>query len=294
MSPPRLFIVVGLLAVSTGCGDKSPTAPASSTIAVNSLAIVGPNAVLTGLSANYTATATFGDGSTRPVTPTWTTSNPGLASVDGAGHLDGRVHGSTALTATYQGRSVSKTVQVVNNYEGTWEGRYIVRACTDTGDLTDHDGGWCLAGPIRVGTVAGISMRLVQNVNNPNEVTRTFPRSRDTLTGTVTADGRLTLGGTLTIRDFDYDDIIIGTVRVDAWDTNLDGPDAMTGHWSEDLTSLTGRKGTAHSENELVTMTRVSTSVVRAPANTGEMRYTPAVRYLWIAASRRSISAGLL
>ena len=43
----------------------------------------------------------------------------------------------------YQGRSVSRTVQVVNNYGGTWEGTYVVRACTDTGDLTDHDGGWC-------------------------------------------------------------------------------------------------------------------------------------------------------
>lgn len=35
----------------------------------------------------------------------------------------------------------------------------------------------------------------------------------------------------------------------------------MTGRWSEDLASFTGRVGTAHSENEIVTLTRISTSV---------------------------------
>jgi hypothetical protein len=72
-------------------------------------------------------------------------------------------------------------------------------------------------------------------------------------------DGRLNLDGTLNERDpYDYRDIIIATVHLGNWDTNLDGNDAMTGRWSEDLTSLVFRMGTAHTDNELATMKRIS------------------------------------
>ena len=91
-------------------------------------AIAGPDAVLTGLSASYSVTATLSDGITGTVRPAWTSSNAEVASVDSGGRVEGRGHGSTNLTASYQGRSVSKTVQVVNNYGGTWEGSYVIRA----------------------------------------------------------------------------------------------------------------------------------------------------------------------
>jgi len=225
---------------------------------VTGLAITGADAVLRGSSAGYTLTATFGDGGTGIVTPVWTSSNPGVASVDGAGRLEGLAHGSTGLTATYEGRSVSKTVQVVNNYGGTWEGRYVIKACRDTGDLTDHDGGWCRSGPGRVGTVGSITMTLVQGGERLSEVYWALDPS-DAITGAVSADGRLNLEGTITLRDWDYDEIVTGTLHVGPWDTNLDGTGGMTGRWSEDLTLFSGRKGTAHTEQELVTMTRVST-----------------------------------
>ncbi len=41
----------------------------------------------------------------------------------------------------------------------------------------------------------------------------------------------------------------------------------MTGRFSEDLTFLTGRIGTAHTENELVAMTRLSANTLPASAN---------------------------
>lgn len=258
MSAARFLAVLGLVAVANGCGDKTPAAPSQPVTTVSGLAITGPDAILTGLSTGYTANAAFADGSTRAIAAVWTSSNPAAASVDGMGGFTGRTHGSTTLTATYEGRSASKTVQVVNNYAGTWEGRYVVKACADSGDLTDHDGGWCLAGPGRVGTVYAITMTLLQGGKNLNEITRTFGHSRDTITGEVTADGRLVLAGTLPQRDFDYAEVVIGTVQFRSWDTSLDPAGAMTGAWSEDSTSYTGRRGTAHTVNELVTMTRVS------------------------------------
>lgn len=261
MRPFRLVLMLALVTWSMGCGAKNPTGPTGQAPPVTGLAITGGDAVLTGVSATYTVTATLADGTTRTVTPAWTSSNPGAASVDSAGHLDGRAHGSTNLTASYEGRSVSKTVQVVNNYGGTWEGRYVIRACRDTGDLTDHDGGWCRGGPGRVGTVRSITMTLVQGGQNLSDMTRTFPGSRETITGVVTADGRLNLGGTVTERDFDYNDVVLATVQFLAWDMNLDGNNGVAGGWSEDLTSFIGRKGTAHTENEVVTMSRRSSSV---------------------------------
>jgi hypothetical protein len=267
MRPVRLICVLALVALTTGCGDENPTRPSGSGTAVTGLAITGPDAVLTGLSTSYTLTATSADGSTRTVTPAWTSSNPAVASVDAAGRLGGRSHGSTTLMATYEGRSVSKPVQVVNNYGGTWVGKYVIRACTDTGDLTNHDGGWCLAGPGRVGTVEGILLKLAQSGNNLSDVTGTIGSFRETVTGTVSPDGRLSLSGTLIVRDFYYDDITLETVQLDSWDTILDGSDGMTGRWSEDLTFLTWRIGTAHTENEFVAMTRLSSITPPASAN---------------------------
>ncbi len=267
MRSVRLICVVALVALTTGCGDKNPTRPTGSGTGVTDFAITGPDAVLSGLSASYVGTATLADRSTRTVTAAWTSSNPAVASVDGSGRLDARSHGSTTLTATYDGRSVSKPVRVVNNYGGTWVGTYVIRACTDTGDLTNHDGGWCLAGPGRVGTVEGILLKLVQSGNNLSDVTGTIGSFRETVTGTVSPDGRLSLSGTLIVRDFYYDDITLETVQLGSWDTILDGSDGMTGRWSEDLTFLTWRIGTAHIENDLLAMRRMSSNTLPASAN---------------------------
>jgi hypothetical protein len=174
MRPLRLTFVLALVILAMGCGDKNPAGPSGSATGVTGLVITGADALLTGISASYTVTATFADGTARTVTPAWTSSNPGVASVDSAGRLDGRAHGSTNLTASYEGRTVSKIVQVVNNYRGTWDGRYVIRVCTDTRDLTDHDGGWCSSGPGRVGTVDGIRMTLVQSGSNLREIAGTI------------------------------------------------------------------------------------------------------------------------
>ncbi len=247
-----------LLALTLGCGDKNPTAPSPPGPVRTGLTITGPDALLTGLSANYAATATMTDGTTRAVVPTWTSSNPGVARVDGSGRLESRSHGSTMLTASSGGQSASRTVQVVNNYAGSWTGRFVIRACADTGELTDHDGGFCLAGPGRQGSTGWITLTLVQRGSTLTEITGTIGNYSEPITGEVTADGRLSLSGTVTERDFDDPDFTIATHSLGAWDTKLNGNESMTGRWSDDFTSLVSCLGTAHVEHELVTMTRVS------------------------------------
>ena len=250
---------LSLFAFTLGCDAKTPMQPSQPATTVTGLAITGADAVVTGSSASYSVTATFGDGSTRTILPAWTISNPAVASVDSMGRVEGRTHGSTTLTAAYNGQSASKIVQVFNNYGGTWEGRYIVRVCSDTGDFTDHDGGWCKAGPERVGSVLGIAMTLVQS---GGEVTGTLPCCRGTIAGVVRPDGRLNLSGLVTDPDFDYPEIALGTLQVGPWESNLEQTGGMTGQWTWVYTSFAGRKGTLQTENEFVTMTRVSANAV--------------------------------
>jgi hypothetical protein len=70
----------------------------------------------------------------------------------------------------------------------------------------------------------------------------------------------------LTEPGYDYPPRIVASLQVGPWDTNLDPADGMTGHWSQLDTPLVGPTGTVHTENEIVTMTRVTTSALPASA----------------------------
>jgi hypothetical protein len=256
----KLTSVLTIAAFVTACGDTpnpvGPDSPAAPTVA--SLVIGGADYVLAGSTTAYTATATLSDGSTRTVTPSWSSSAVNVATVDNAGRLDGRAHGSTTLTAAHDGRSASKTIQVVNNYGGSWSGRYIYRACRDSGDVP-----WCqylLNLLNRFGSVP-FAFTLVQTGGNYSEIRATFGPDCDASTGSgmisgaVTADGRLNLEGTLKALNWfcepDMD------LQLSGWDTNLDGAGNMTGRWAQNRTFY---GGSAYEEVELVTMSRSATA----------------------------------
>jgi hypothetical protein len=267
-------IAACLLLVALACGSggrenpAAPSQPAGQTVAA--LVINGVDAVLTGSVTSYAVTATMSDGTTRTVTPAWVSSDPGVGTVDSTGRLDGRAHGSTNLTASYLGRDVSKIVYVVNNYGGTWNGQYVIRACNDSGDLHYRDGGWCQR-RVRVGTIWPIRLVLSQSGSNLSEIGGTLGLTEvgvvDKITGVVTADGRLSLTGSLNVLDY-YGEVLLGTVQIQTWDTNLGGHGVMTGRWSQNFSSIFNPVGNAFTENELVTMTQTSnsaTSVARRP-----------------------------
>jgi len=263
----KLGPVLMSAALVTACGDKpNPVGPDSPLPpAVASLVINGPDYVLTHSTTAYTVNATLSDGSTRTVTLSWSSSSVDVATIDNAGRLDGRAHGSTTLTAAHDGRSASKTVQVVNNYGGSWSGRYIYRACRDSGIFRDgigHDVPWCRYLLNRIGSER-FTFTLSQTGTNYREVRATFGPECDSFTGSgtifgvVTADGRLNLEGTLKSLDWfcnpDMD------VQVGGWDTNLDGAGNMIGRWAQNRT-IFGQQGSAYEEVELVTMSRSATA----------------------------------
>ena len=135
-----LASALALVILVLGCGSHSPTAPPASST-VTGVTITGVDTLLTGLSTFYTVTAALGDGTSRTVTPIWGSSNPEVATVDVTGRLEGRAHGSTILTASSGGQAVSKTVRAINNYGGTWEGRFVVNACDAPPGCVRGDGG---------------------------------------------------------------------------------------------------------------------------------------------------------
>jgi hypothetical protein len=264
----RALILAPILMISAlvaACDDKSN--PAGPTGRVASLAINGVDYALTGSTTAYTATVTLSDGSTRTVTASWSSSAADVATVDITGRLEGRTHGSTTLTAAFDGRSASKTVRVVNNYAGSWSGQYIITACNDSGIFTDGiyggkyiDVSWCQA-LNRVGSVHSFASTFSQTGTNYSEIRATFGSDTGPITGIVTADGRLKLEGTSSVLDW-YGDPW-GDWQLSGWDTNVDRSGGMTGRWAENLTML-GRSGHAYQEVEIVTMSRNATSAPSA------------------------------
>lgn len=254
------LIIVCCLICAAACDKKSPAAPSSLPVSSTALAIRGPDILLTGVPADYTVTATFSDGTAATVSPVWSTDNPAIATIDSSGHLEGRTHGSTRVTATYEGRSASRMARVVANYGGTWNGSYVIRACTDTGDLVDHDGGWCRSGFGRVGNVVtGVTMTLAQGGTNLSEITGTYAYYEEPISGVVTADGRLSLAGTFAERDWwDEPQTILAVWNIHAWDSKVVEADTMIGRFSEHFDSLYFRRGDADMEIEIITMTRIA------------------------------------
>jgi hypothetical protein len=241
-------VFLALLPIACG-GGTSVVAPDNVSPALGGLAIAGADAILTGVPNSYTASGTFTSGTVGNVTATWRSSNPGVATVDASGRVDARTQGSFTLTASYMGRDVSKSVQVVNNYGGRWQGEYRVLSCQDSGDLTDHDGGWCRTA-YAPGSVYPITIDIAHDPGDLSSVTATLWDAA--YRGSVGSDGRLSVAGVGNVVDWDGDVIAIRGIH---WDASVaDG--TLTGRLQEDYNSIFFRKGTARMEDELLTMTR--------------------------------------
>jgi hypothetical protein len=251
--PLKLSVaLVTVLLPLAACGGHNPAAPGDAESGVIGLGIIGADEILSGAQSSYSTTATSSGGPTRIVTPSWTSSDPAVAIVDASGRVEGRSHGSFTLTAAYAGREVSKTVHVIANYSGHWEGRTRITSCEGTGDLI----GWCRI-ITRPGTYL-LTFDIAQDIANPRQIAAPGLDLR----GVVTDDGRLTLGGSTNMA-WDEDDRTVYAIRERRWDSSLSAPDAMTGGYHEDWRAFLLQIGTAHVEHELTTMSRSSSRTLR-------------------------------
>jgi hypothetical protein len=73
----------------------------------------GSATIATGSTVQMTATARDAAGNVLPGrTPSWTSQDPGIASVDAAGLVTGEAAGNTSVTATIEGKSASAAIEV--------------------------------------------------------------------------------------------------------------------------------------------------------------------------------------
>lgn len=99
------FVLVACGFLTTACGSSS-TAPS----AVNTVTVTGA-APAVGATAQYSAVANLSNGSTEDVTTsaTWTSSNPGVATVSSTGLVTAIAQGNVSISATFD--SVTGTAQ---------------------------------------------------------------------------------------------------------------------------------------------------------------------------------------
>ena len=244
-----VFVIVGfLLAACDSATEPSP---------VTGLTIDGRDAMLTGQSVPFRAINSVTGAS---VPATWTSSNASVAAVDASGLVTGLKHGSTRLEASFQGVTASSGVEVVNNFEGLWDGVGTIRRCDEAGRFSHEWWPSCAGHSFTfmgqvyrwggVGWPFAVVLRLAHSSDVLREVTGTDDLTylvgsvfghcdvygpAVPLAGHISNDGQLTLSGSI--------ESLAGSEKweVAEWDTDLTAPGEMRGRWVQGLTIPSGR-----------------------------------------------------
>ena len=144
-------------------------------------------------------------------------------------------------------------------YSGNWFGTYVIRACDQSGIFE----GWC-QGIGGVGAVLPISLALDQNGSDRCEMSGTVSLGMISgdVRGNVTEDGRMVLDGSFNF----VSDSVMFTLTFGGWNTSLTtNHEAMTGRWAQSLRAV-GVAGNAYQENEILSVTRLSSVPTITPA----------------------------
>lgn len=235
----RAAIVVAILACAfaASCGKTSETP--SPTVSGLALSPATDLIKIKG-TEKFSATATFTSGNSEVVTASWASDNQAIATVDATGTVTGVASGQAAITATFQGKSATRSIRIVPDYSGQWAGSWAVTSCGVQGDFPAN---WC--DPVRGGTFPA-TLAIVQT-RDVVSATWTFQESTGTHPGSIGADGRLTLTGSTLQNGV--------TVTISSWQTLTTDNKNMTGTFALTWTTA-GRNGSAQTTIELRNFTK--------------------------------------
>jgi len=238
-------IVAALLAIA-GCSgtNNSPTAPTAAIPTVRSLSLSKTSVeLIIGNVETITATATYTDGSVRTASPTYTSANTSIATVDSDGNVRAVASGVTTIAATFSGATANLPVRSIPNFEGRWSGQYRFTSCSAP---ARWGASYCsgLIGPLYpiVLNLATAGSRVVGSFQ--------LGSFTGTVDGTVADDGTLRLNGTYAV----INGSLTYSFELQNWQTQTTG-NSMTGRWAT-LGRLTGESQTAFFESEMMTVSR--------------------------------------
>jgi hypothetical protein len=190
-----------------------------------------------------TATATYSDGSVKTASPTYTSSDTNIATVDLNGTVRAVAGGITTIAATVSGATANLPVRSIPNFEGRWSGQYRFTSCAAP---PRWGASYCSD---LVGALYPIDLNLV---TSGSRVVGSFQFGgvKGTVDGSVSDDGTLRLNGAY--------GAIVGNLtysfELQHWQTQTTG-NSMTGSWAT-LGRLSGESQTAFFESEMVTVSR--------------------------------------
>ncbi|MEQ1574314.1 MAG: Ig-like domain-containing protein [Vicinamibacterales bacterium] len=125
-----IVLVLGFSVGISACGDKSPAAPTPTT---SSIAVTVSSPLKVGATAQATAAATLSNGQTQSISSGWRSDAVGVATVTDSGSVTGIGNGQATIYLVSGGRQGQKVIRVVPDYQGQWNGRLRVTACSETG-----------------------------------------------------------------------------------------------------------------------------------------------------------------
>jgi hypothetical protein len=198
----------------------------------------------------FVATAAHSDGTNAPVTQ-WSSDNTQVATVDStSGKVTAVAPGKATIIADHDGARATKLLHAVPDYQGGWEGDYVVTACSETGDFA----GFCQDFPVN--DVLPIMVQLTQT-GDAAQGTVMFGELPATARGTFDDTVALPLDeATITVEGL--------SIRVSSAKFTVDGTDRLQGTFRTTWT-YPGATGRGEFDARLQTVTR-TTSTALAPA----------------------------
>jgi hypothetical protein len=261
-------LIGGGLMGACGGGTGTPTTPsqpATPTPVAVSLTLGATSDLLT-LHSNtqFAALANYSDGSTRSVTPTWSTDVTGIVNINSAGMVFAASSGEVTIAAEFSGLRATRRVQVAPTYTGTWAGTYRVAQCSETGDWRglicfDED-------PT---TQWGLPMSFTQDALAVSGWVDAYTDIRTEVRGSVSVSGQLSVAGQVakTIEDLPFE------VQILDWSTWTLDNQAMAGRFTL-ITRVTQLQGEIRyvCEMDLATKVTAFPSRVSPSLSTAPMR----------------------
>lgn len=224
-----LVLVFGLPLAVASCGGGgeggTPAPPTLPTPTVTALAITSSTDLLKiNQAETFTVTATMSNGSTATATATWRSDNQAVATVDANGRVTGTGSGETAISAESNGvRATPRTIRVLPDYHGRWNGDWRVAGCAADGDWARTD----ICRDVPVGSLLSFALALTQD-RDATTGNVSLDDVAGPVQGPIRLDGQLNLAGAFTSTDEGF---VLDATLAD-WETTTTDNQRMTGRFN--------------------------------------------------------------